>query len=292
MEEDGLALADAVRTLSTAAASRLPPDAARALREALSVSSVRGGTWADPLGLGCTPPDLTICLPLAPPCSVDAAVSSLLTAADELFCGQRSGRIVLPWKEPKDLSESFSSWASGTLRSAMLIGDVTYGASLLEGSVYSGVWWLQPHTRYPCHAHAADEFFIVLSGSSAQWRLDSPEWHARGKAACRNVDVGEVLVIPSGVAHSVTTFDEPLLVWYLWTGQLKGAYWFCDHAEALPAAMGVGERSRGPSEAGAKRKREVVEPRPVAPQQRRYGVALGVGSAGQYRLKLVSRTST
>ena len=29
--------------------------------------------------------------------------------------------------------------------------------------------------------------------------------------------------------HSVVTHREPLLVWYTWTGNIKGAYWFCEH---------------------------------------------------------------
>ena len=55
-------------------------------------------------------------------------------------------------------------------------------------------------------------------------------------------------------------------------------------------AVSVQPRAAGEAPCGLKRKREDEAPQQPAPSRRhRYRVAFGVGPAGQYRLKLVSR---
>jgi SAM-dependent methyltransferase/mannose-6-phosphate isomerase-like protein (cupin superfamily) len=207
-------------------------DAITGLEAALCDDKRRSQPWMDPLGLACEAPETLPTLTRG---------TALLDAANALLENSDG----LPWKQPKDLSASYRSWASGNLRSAMLIGAERYGALLLSDKIYAGVFHLTPHTSYPCHAHEADEALIILSGASAEWRLDSGD--ATGTA--RRVFVGECLTIPSCTPHSVQTFDEPLLVFYIWSGRLSGRYWFCSHAPP-----------RAPSHALLKTNLQGVEP--------------------------------
>ena len=218
-------LAACVSRLSTIAAAVLRastnhshPAAIDALEDTVDANNAASIPWADPLGLRCpSPPDLP---------KLSAATKLSEAAAAVLAYGDR-----LPWKEPKDLSDSYSSWATGALRSIMLTGNCkNYGALLQSDDSYSGIWLLAPNTKYPCHAHESAETFIVLSGAGATWSLDgraSGPWTAAD---------GEVIEISPCTPHSVETGPMPLLVWYVWTGNLRGRYWFCQHAPHEEAA--------------------------------------------------------
>ena len=175
--------------------------------------------------------------PMLPP-----RTASNATMLDAVQCvlGYSSSPVLLSspvlWTEPTSLNDEFFVWPTGVLKSAMLVGDAMDGAVLVSESAHCGLWWLAPHTAYPCHTHEADETLVVVSGGSAEWRIDSAEWHAAGDGCDlrRCVEPGSVLRVPGGAARSVTTFDEPLLVWYLWTGNLEAAtspYALCEHVE-------------------------------------------------------------
>ena len=105
------------------------------------------------------------------------------------------------------------------MKSAMLVGDARYGAVYESKEIFAGLMWMAPGVDYPEHAHDAGETWTILSGVS-QWRL--------GEESPRSVAPGESLHIPTTVGHAVTTLDEPLLAFYIWTGDIYGRYWFHD----------------------------------------------------------------
>lgn len=71
-----------------------------------------------------------------------------------------------------------------------------------------GFTLIAPHSFYPRHRHPATELYLVLAGT-AEWTLD-------GDAVKR--PPGTFILHPSGAAHSMRTFDEPLLALYTWSG--------------------------------------------------------------------------
>ena len=79
-----------------------------------------------------------------------------------------------------------------------------------------GVFVLAPGTHYPAHAHAAEELYLVLSGT-AQWLTGEDEYAP---------------IAPGGFSHhlprqshATRTGDAPLLALWGWTGNLDtGTY--------------------------------------------------------------------
>ncbi len=72
-----------------------------------------------------------------------------------------------------------------------------------------GFLLLGPETTYPDHHHAAEEVYLVLSGT-AFWRRGVEPWQERGPGA-------PVHHAPS-MSHAMRTAVEPLLALYLWRG--------------------------------------------------------------------------
>lgn len=75
--------------------------------------------------------------------------------------------------------------------------------------VAMGLLLLGPATHYPLHRHAAEEVYIVISGTAA--------W-ARGEAAEALRPPGSVIHHPPWMSHGMRTAEEPLLALYLWSG--------------------------------------------------------------------------
>ena len=80
--------------------------------------------------------------------------------------------------------------------------------------------------NYPGHAHDAEEWYLVLSGS-AQWRINDKIFQAKP---------GEFIHHPPRATHQMITSDLPLLAIWMRTGELDGEYWFVD--ESMPQATG------------------------------------------------------
>lgn len=81
-------------------------------------------------------------------------------------------------------------------------------APLVSDRFCLGFTLIAPHSFYPSHRHPATELYLVLAGT-AEWTLD-------GDAEMRQP--GTFVLHPSGAAHSMRTFDEPLLALYTWSG--------------------------------------------------------------------------
>ncbi len=71
-----------------------------------------------------------------------------------------------------------------------------------------GFTLIAPNSLYPIHRHPAIELYHVISGT-AEWTLNG---------AAKKHAPGTFILHPSNAAHSMRTFDEPLLALYTWSG--------------------------------------------------------------------------
>jgi dimethylpropiothetin dethiomethylase len=67
------------------------------------------------------------------------------------------------------------------------------------------------HTAYPVHRHAAEELYLVLSGTAC-WQ--------RGSQTPGLLVPGTFIHHASWEAHAMTTVDDPLLAIWCWTGEI------------------------------------------------------------------------
>lgn len=111
---------------------------------------------------------------------------------------------LLPWKynyAPRaDLPDAGRKMAWGEI--------VGPEAPLVSDRFCLGFTLIAPHSFYPRHRHPATELYFVLAGT-AEWTLGDDT----GKRP-----PGTFVLHPSGAAHSMRTFDEPLLALYTWNG--------------------------------------------------------------------------
>ena len=78
--------------------------------------------------------------------------------------------------------------------------------------------------------------------SEAQpWREDN--WGAALQSMTKLPDA--MIVIPECTPHSMDVGDEPVLVWYMWTGALRVSFWFCSHADRRPSRRLGGRAASG-----------------------------------------------
>lgn len=85
-----------------------------------------------------------------------------------------------------------------------------------DGMVYCGhcrlgLFLQMPDLCYPGHAHAANELYLVLSGTA--------EWQTNGSEPTPQPP-GSFIHHPSGHWHAMNTRSEPLLAIWAWTGDI------------------------------------------------------------------------
>lgn len=78
-----------------------------------------------------------------------------------------------------------------------------------------GFMLMSPDLFYPPHAHTAIEYYGILSGLS-EWQIyyNRPVFHPPGAH----------IFHPSEAPHAMQTHDEPLLLVWAWTGDIKPPY--------------------------------------------------------------------
>ena len=76
-------------------------------------------------------------------------------------------------------------------------------------STACGILFLGPNTKYPLHAHQAEEIYVVLSGT-ALWKMGDKDWAARQPL--------EIIHHESWIPHAMQTQEEPLITMYMWRG--------------------------------------------------------------------------
>jgi len=82
----------------------------------------------------------------------------------------------------------------------------------------AGIFLLAPHFAYVMHDHAAMEIYYVHSGSvDIQNGIDSKP---------RHLGPGQYSITPSEVPHALHTGDAPVLLLFVWTGNVTAPIWW------------------------------------------------------------------
>ena len=84
-------------------------------------------------------------------------------------------------------------------------------ALVASARLAAGVMMFGPRSCYPLHRHPAIELYYVVSGRAEWWRGEGP-WLVK--------EPGTLIHHASGVPHAMRTLQEPLIVAYLWKGDL------------------------------------------------------------------------
>ena len=102
---------------------------------------------------------------------------------------------------------------SGGYAYAILIGQ---GGMITSETMRLGLYLQRPEIDYPGHAHDAEEFYFILSGSS-HWRVDTRHFTSTA---------GNLIHHPPHTVHASHTRNQPLLAVWAWLGDINGRYWF------------------------------------------------------------------
>ncbi len=98
----------------------------------------------------------------------------------------------------------------------------TYGVFPAQ-HVATGMFLLAPDVFYPLHTHAAHEVYHCLAGEiTIAHRLEEPAF-----TLCAN----QSSETPSGRLHSLRTGSTPVLLAYVWTGEITAPTWWWERSE-------------------------------------------------------------
>ena len=87
-----------------------------------------------------------------------------------------------------------------------------------SNSMRAGIFLLAPHFEYPMHDHAALEVYYVHSGIiDIQNGTDSVQ---------RRLGPSQYSITPSEVPHALHTGDAPVLLLFVWTGNVTAPIWW------------------------------------------------------------------
>ncbi|MGJ7038653.1 hypothetical protein J2Y63_001908 [Shinella sp. BE166] len=95
-----------------------------------------------------------------------------------------------------------------------------------------GLMFLGPKTHYPLHHHPADELYYTVTAPSF-WRAGTADWTRRG--------IDEIIHHPPWLPHATLSAERPLVLLYIWEGDLKtDAAFIPDTVTADAALVSVG----------------------------------------------------
>ncbi len=89
---------------------------------------------------------------------------------------------------------------------------------IASDSLSVGLFLLAPNVEYRMHSHAALEIFYVHSGT-----IDIQNGT---ESVPRQLEPGQYSITPSGMPHALTTGDAPVLLLYVWTGDMTSPIWW------------------------------------------------------------------
>lgn len=95
-----------------------------------------------------------------------------------------------------------------------------------------GLMFLGPKTHYPLHHHPADELYYTVTTPSF-WRAGAADWTRRG--------IDEIIHHPPWLPHATLSAERPLVLLYIWEGDLTtDAAFIPDTVTADAALISVG----------------------------------------------------
>ena len=105
------------------------------------------------------------------------------------------------------------------LAEGMLAGQIAGPTGIVASDTcYAGVFLLAPGIHYPLHTHASTEIYYCLSGTlSLQHGIEGMPF---------GIDPGDYSVTPANRIHSLTTGERPVLLLYVWIGELDTPNWW------------------------------------------------------------------
>ncbi len=106
---------------------------------------------------------------------------------------------------------------TGRMAASELVGP---GGMIGHDRVSLGVILLAPKLDYPSHSHAAEELYLVLSGT-LDWEIDD------GRTG--PVRAGEFVHHKPWQRHAMATGAEPALLFWGWTGNIRGDTYSMDN---------------------------------------------------------------
>lgn len=109
-------------------------------------------------------------------------------------------------------------------------------ALITDPDIAFGLMFLGPRTHYPLHHHPADELYYTLTGPSF-WRAGHADWVSRGTEA--------TIHHPSWMPHATLSAERPLVLLYIWEGDLDIDATFIPDtvtADAALSSVGLGPK--------------------------------------------------
>lgn len=144
-----------------------------------------------------------------------AAVPHDFDLADAL----RSAAAAGAWYAPYHSAEVGADFADG-----LVSLEIAGARGLLRPDGFeAGLILVAPNVTYPLHDHVADELYYLVSGTA--------EFQSGFNGEPQRATPGEYSVIPSGMPHRLVTGDAPVLIVYVWTGQIHCDVLWWEHME-------------------------------------------------------------
>lgn len=91
-----------------------------------------------------------------------------------------------------------------------------------------GLMFLGPKTHYPLHHHPADELYYTVTGPSF-WRAGTADWTGHGTDA--------IIHHPPWLPHATLSAERPLVLLYIWEGDLETDATFIPDTVTADAAL-------------------------------------------------------
>jgi mannose-6-phosphate isomerase-like protein (cupin superfamily) len=89
---------------------------------------------------------------------------------------------------------------------------------LYNEEIILGLFIFGHNSHYPAHAHPAEEFYLILSGSA--------EWQIGTNTPYINKKPGDIMIHQKNESHSFQTGKEPLFCVYGWRGEINAKSWY------------------------------------------------------------------
>ena len=98
-----------------------------------------------------------------------------------------------------------------------------------DSDIAFGLMFLGPKTHYPLHHHPADELYYTVTGPS-YWRSGTTEW--------TQYSTDKVIHHPPWLPHATLSAERPLVLLYIWEGDLETDAAFISDTETIDVTNG------------------------------------------------------